>query len=341
MSVLASFTGGLRRVRRAPWLVCGVWLATLLVAVPLAALLDGMLAAHLGSSLAAETAAEGANLDWWNEFLAQASGIGQSWVPAIIGFAAVLENLSDLADAHGLSLAIGMAVGAHLLLSTFLLGGVLDRLARDRATRSGPFFGACGLFFFRFLRLAVIAGAVYAFLFVTVHRWLFDGLYESWTRDVTVERTAFAVRVAGYAVFGALVLAVNLVFDYAKIRAVVEDRRSMLGALAASLRFLRRHAAAAVALYALNTALFLIVLALYAVTAPSAATPTLAALFIGQLYIVLRIVVRLQFAASQTAFFQGRLAHAAYTAPAIDRWPDSPAVEALRRDELAAGGGTR
>ena len=40
------------------------------------------------------------------------------------------------------------------------------------------------------------------------------------------------------------------------------------------------------------------------------------ALFIGQLYIVLRVVVRLQFAASQTALFQGRLAHAGYTARA-------------------------
>ena len=33
----------------------------------------------------------------------------------------------------------------------------------------------------------------------------------------------------------------NLVLDYARIRIVVEDRRSALGALAAGARFVRRH----------------------------------------------------------------------------------------------------
>jgi hypothetical protein len=39
--------------------------------------------------------------------------------------------------------------------------------------------------------------------------------------------------------------------------------------------------------------------------------------------------VRLQFAASQTALFQGRLAHAGYVARPIPAWPDSPAAEAI------------
>ena len=50
---------------------------------------------------------------------------------------------------------------------------------------------------------------------------------------------------------------------------------------------------------------------------------------IGQLYIVLRVIVRLQFAASQTALFQGRLAHAGYVARPVPKWPDSPAAEAI------------
>ena len=44
-------------------------------------------------------------------------------------------------------------------------------------------------------------------------------------------------------------------------------------------------------------------------------------LLIGQLYIVARIVVRTQFAASQIALFQGRLAHAGYTAAPVPVWP--------------------
>ena len=41
------------------------------------------------------------------------------------------------------------------------MGGVLDRLARDRRTGSYGFFAACGVYFFRFLRLGAIAAVVY------------------------------------------------------------------------------------------------------------------------------------------------------------------------------------
>jgi hypothetical protein len=109
---------------------------------------------------------------------------------------------------------------------------------------------------------------------------------------------------------------------------VVEDRRSMIGAIAASWRFIRRQPIAVWALYKINAFVFLIVIGLYYLAAPGG-TANLSAFAIGQLYIVLRVVVRLQFAASQTALFQGRLAHAGYVAKPLPVWPDSPAAEAL------------
>ncbi len=80
----------------------GVWLSTLLLALPLAIALHEQLGAHLGASLAAQAAADGVNYDWWNEFLAQTSGVGLSFVPAILGFAAVVKNLSTIADTTAL-----------------------------------------------------------------------------------------------------------------------------------------------------------------------------------------------------------------------------------------------
>ena len=50
---------------------------------------------------------------------------------------------------------------------------------------------------------------------------------------------------------------------------------------------------------------------------------------IGQLYILARLCVKLIFWASETALFQGRLAHAGYVAAAQPVWPDSPSAEAL------------
>src|SRR5690606_4048382 len=141
------------------------------------------------------------------------------------------------------------AVGAQIVLSIFLAGGVLDRLARNRTVGAHAFFAACGAWFWRFLRLGLIAAALYTLLFTTIHGWFFDTLYPQWTRDVSVERTAFAWRAGLYLVFGVLLCAVNLVMDYAKIRAVVEDRRSMIGALTAGARFVARHPGRTAGLY--------------------------------------------------------------------------------------------
>lgn len=325
---VSSFIDGLMRVKRAPWLVIGLWLSTLALALPLSLVLHGLIGDHLGDSMAAQSAATGLNYDWWNEFLAQTSGVGKTFVPAILGFAAVLQNLSGIADASGPPSPVMWVVAAQFVVATFLLGGVLDRLARDRAIGAAAFFGACGVYVFRFLRLAVISGSVYAVLFVTVHGWLFDRLYPRLLEDLTVERTAFFYRAGLYLVFGILVLAANLVFDYAKVRAVVEDRRSMIGALSAGLRFVRRNAGATIGLYALNSLMFVAVLLLYYLAAPGAAADA-TAFAVGQLFIVLKVIVRLQFAASQTALFQGRLAHAGYTARPVAKWPDSPAAEAI------------
>ena len=111
----------------------------------------------------------------------------------------------------------------------FLSGGVLDRYARQRPTRAHGFFAAAGVFFLRFLRLGVVAAVVYWFLFAYVHEQLFDEWYVRATRDLDVERTAFSGVPAMYAVFGALLVAANVLFDYAKVRLVVEDRRSAPG----------------------------------------------------------------------------------------------------------------
>jgi hypothetical protein len=328
MSPFAAFIDGLNRVKRAPALIIGLWLATVLVALPFAMMLQALIGEHLGSSLAAKSAAESVNYDWWNEFLAQTSGVGLSFVPAILGFAAVMKNLSTVADATGLPGAIAVAVAMHMIVSLFLIGGVLDRLARDRAIGAAAFFSACGTYAVRFTRLALIATAVYWILFVPYHQWLFDELYPALIENVTDERVAFGYRVALYAAFLAPLLLANLVFDYAKVRAVVEDRRSMLGALLAGWRFVRRSPGAALALYLLDALLFLVVIGLYYLAAPGAQQNVLA-FAIGQLYIVMRVMVRLQFAASQIALFQGRLAHAGYVARPVPRWPDSPAAEAI------------
>jgi hypothetical protein len=332
MTPIAALTEGIRRVNRAPALVAGVWAVTLIVGVPLALLVRDAIESHLGASLEAEAALKAANYDWMQEFAQQATGAAATFGPRVVGFAAVLDNLSAFLDGQLRPVPILFAAAAAAVLWTFLAGGLIDRYARDRPTHAHGFFAVSGVFFGRFLRLAVLAGIAYWIVLGTVHSWLFDAAYPALTRDAETERTAFFVRAGLYTVFGLVLGAVNLVFDYAKVRAVVEDRRSMLGALLAAIRFVSRNPAAG-AVYLLNAGLVVLVMALYALVAPGVGTggwSILAALVVGQLYIVARHWTKLIFWASEVALFQGRLAHSNYVARREPEWPESAAVEAIR-----------
>jgi hypothetical protein len=313
-------------------ILASVFFVTLLTALPFSIMLRGALRAHLGNSLAAEQAARGVNYHWWTEFTAQADGLGKTFETTIIGFAAVLDNLSALLDGEIRTSALLWLGGAYLLLWLFLSGGILDRFARARPTRSHEFFTACGVYFVRFLRLAPLIMLTYYVLFAVVRPFLLNNVYDEVTRDVTFERTAFFWRLALYLIFGSLVVLASVVFDYAKVRAVVEDRRSMIGALAAGMRFVRRNFGSVASLYALNGLMFIGVLIFYALIAPGAGGSGLGVwvgFAIGQLYLLARLWVRLVFFASETSLFQGLLAHAGYVASLPATRSEPPVVEQL------------
>ena len=330
--IVSAWRDGFRRVLQAPAVLGSVFTITLLAALPLALALRGMIEAHLGRSLVAGGVADGMDYGWWQEFTAQASGLGETFSPVIIGFAATLGNISGLLDAQRESFPVTAALAGYLLVWTFLSGGIFDRYARQRRTRAHGFFAASGVFFWRFLRLGLVAGAAYWFLFTYVHWWLFDDLYTRLTRDLAAERIAFLWRAVLYVSFGVALVAVNLVCDYARIRTVVEDRRSVVGALSAALAFVGRHPGRAIGLYALNGLVFLSLLAVWALVAPGAGGTGLS-MWLGfagtQLFLLARLLLKLQFMASQTALFQGSFAHATYTATPEPTWPESPAAEAI------------
>ncbi len=200
----------------------------------------------------------------------------------------------------------------------FLSGGILDRLARNRPVGTAQFFAACGVYFVRFLRLALVIGLTYGVLF----RWLRPYLQS----DVA---------------FLAILAFVSLVSDFAKVRAVVEDRRSMLGALAGAMRFIRRRPLRTAGLYVLNVLAAVVIMFAWLHADRAADASAWAVVVLWSLYLALRIVARLAFMASEVAFFQGQLAHADYTAAPEVVWPDSPAVEAIQNLSRSLKNGAR
>lgn len=329
---LSACVDGLGRVRRAPLLVLLAWWLMLIVSVPLTLSVRADVARQLGASLQPAETGVGHAYDWLTAFSDQASGASASLSPTVIGFGAVVDNLSAFVDRDLRPVLVTAAGATYLLAWIFLTGGIIDRLARDRPLRAHAFFQACGGFFFPLLRLSLVSALAYGVILGRLQPWLLEDLYDRWTENLDSERTAVLLRFAFYGILVLALAVVNLWFDYAKVRLVVEDRRSAIGALRAAARFIRRQPGAVLVLYACDAALFVAVLALYAGVAPGAGISPLrasAGFAIGQLYVAARLAVKLVFWASAVSLFQGRLAHAGYVARRLPVWPDSAAAEAL------------
>jgi len=308
MRALDAWRDGVRRVASAPAVVVAAWLVTTLVSLPLAALIRGDIIRSLGASVASGAAAQGMNFEWMQDFHVHATGLATTFRPTIVGFAAVLDTLSAYIDNEPQPPAVIAGSVIYALCWTFLAGGIIACYATRRAARLTEFMSACRRYFLRFLRLA-IATAIVSTAIVVLHRWMLGNLYPRAVRHVDVERTAFLIRVVFYLAFVLLLAAMNIVMDFAKVRTVIEDRRSVLMAVAASFRFIRRNMATAVGVYMLDAAAFVLVLIAYSFAAPPGGgrgAMVWPAVLIGQAYIAGRLCVRLLFFASETALFQDR-----------------------------------
>ncbi len=205
--------------------------------------------------------------------------------------------------------------GPDVVVFMFLAGGAIDRLARDRRVGTAAFFAACGTGFLRFLRLGVVlGGASWLLLRVTL---------------------PFPIAVL------ALLFALGRVGDYAQLRMIVEDRRSAIAAIGASLRFIVRHPLQVLVLFALNLTVVTAVMLLINGALSTWMTGTASRIAIWALLLaaaLVRVVARLGFMGASIALFQNELAHRGYTATPIPTWPDSPSVEAVANMEARQRG---
>lgn len=203
------------------------------------------------------------------------------------------------------------AVIVWLLFWSFAYGGAIDRLARGRPTRAYGFFAACGGHLMPLVRLAVLAIAAEAAL-------------------LPIARASAATEMGRAGVALALMLA-SAVLAFARIRLVVEDRRSAIGAVAASVRFLRRNPSGlgiwivfALAGYGLDN------LYGFLVASSGVATPSNLKVRASQeAFLAIRLWLKLSAYGAGIALFQSRLAHAGYTAAPPAVWPESASAEAI------------
>ncbi len=305
--MMKAMLKGFWRVVSSPGLIVWLWLVNLVVALPAAWVMTDSLRSSIGASLVDEKLTESFDMGWYGEFETKAKGLDTTFTPTVTGVGAFYNNLEswlygDLFKEFPGLVGLGLV---YALLWALFLGGVLDRYSGGdfNLTR---FFCAGGRFFLRFIRLAVLSGIFY-YLIYRFSGWLFSRI-EEWTIDITVERTLFfyTLLAAGLTVF--LLTFVNMAFDYAKIVTFKEERKSMLLAALRGFGFVFSNPAKTMGLYYGLGALGIVMLALYASMAPGANQSTVSgvafAFFIGQAFLVVKLMLRLMFYAGQMALYE-------------------------------------
>ncbi len=305
MSALRSLLDGAWMVLRAPALLAGVALLTLMTALPFGLVLGSRLQTALAHQPPIWRDAGEIDPEWWREFRHHARGIEATFTPTVIGFAAPLDNLSALLDRTPRPWVMVAPAVLYGLVWVFLWGGVLERFARGRGLPPRAFWAAGRRHAPRIAVISLAAGAASLALFLTVHPVLFGPVYDALAAGASHERSAFLWRLALYCVFGGLLAAVSLVADYSRI-GVVTGAGTAREAFGIGGRFTRRHAAPVALLYVLTGMLFVALLVLYGATEAwgGARVGGWRAVLIGQGFILGRLAIRLTGAAAEVRLYQ-------------------------------------
>jgi hypothetical protein len=208
------------------------------------------------------------------------------------------------------AIAGGLVVSALLFLGlyVFLNGGIVGRLLdREGRPTVQAFFGDCGRYFGKFVRL-FLASVVFLVLTFGVVLRLLSALMNLWIENAW---TGWPSVILGNLHFLAALLllsVVHMVFDYARIAVVADGETKVLRALGHALNFLKKRFFRSWALYLLIVGGFVAGTVVFYAVFGLLSGPTVLFVLLGfvwmQLNVLFRIWVKTLFFAAQAEFYR-------------------------------------
>lgn len=301
-----SLAAGLWQVLRAPLLVAIVVVMTMAAAAPFGAILGSQLQQSLANQPPIALGSGEIDADWWAEFRAHAEGLAATFTPAVIGFAAPLDNLSALLDGDRRPLALAGPVALTALIWAWLWGGILHRFNLGRGVSPREFVSAAFAHTPRFVVISAAAAVAQLVLYLTFHPLLFGPVFNALVANIDSERTAFFIRVVLYVVFGIPLVLVALAADYTRVGLVATGPIRLRDPFGDGVGFIKRNLGAVLMLYLLTGMLFVALIVFYGTgdIYGGSRVGGWRGVLIGQAYIVARLVIRLTFAASEMQLFK-------------------------------------
>ena len=225
-----NFAKGFINTGKAARMVLLLFAVNLLISIILALPMYHSLKDSFGSSKVGDRMAEGFDYLWWQEFRDESQGLEGTFSPSILGKGAILNNLEGLIQLRFFRLPLAVLIMGllYIILHNFLAGGILFTFNQDTVKfKMKRFFDGSGTHFFRFLLLLLISWVV-LFTLLSILEYGFSRLMDNVLNNAPSEITPFAYNLGFSLIIFFLILFFQMVFDYARIKTVLEERRDVL-----------------------------------------------------------------------------------------------------------------
>jgi hypothetical protein len=329
MNIMSSFIQGVKLASRTKRMISFAWFLNVLFAMVLALPVLKQLDGYLRDSVQDEKILKQLDPAWSESYRVdtEKSEYTRSLDYTIFGYAPFLNHLEMQMEGGFIKTLAGFLYdffvrwqlnpGSFSLLffisllyvcvNTFLAGGFVGIYSKDYRSSFPEFLMDGARYFGKFFRIALVALVVYYLFFAVVVDWINTSIYQS-TQKSASEIVPYSYYMIRNVVVLLLISLLFMIFDYARIRMVVDDRTSALASTVAGARFAVPRFVRTYGLYLLLTVigiLFILVYAILEKSLPQESYWPLVFLFIlQQLYMVARLWLKATFYASQVTMYR-------------------------------------
>lgn len=329
MNVMSSFKQGIAHVSQTKRMILFAWFVNVAFAMVLALPGLNQLDGYLRNTVMDEKLLKGMDPAWAETFRAdmEKSELVHTVDYTVFGYAPFLGHLEMQMngtfiqtlgtflydffigwklnpDASSLLFFLSLL---YVCVSSFLAGGFISVYSKGYRSSFTEFLMDGARYFGKFFRLALVALLVYFIFFAVILDSINNGIFQ-WTQNSASETLPFLYYMLRNLVVLFLISFLFMIFDYARIRMILDDRTSALAASAAGARFAVPHFRSTYGLYLLLTLLGIVFVAIYAILEriipQDSYWPLMLLFFLQQLYMLARFWLKGSFYACQTTLYQ-------------------------------------
>jgi len=267
MKIIINWIKGLNMTRKTIKMVLFLYVINLLFAALLAVPMFHSLKNHIGTSEVGDHLEKSFDYLWWEEYRDQSQGIEETFTPSLIGKGALLKNWESLIQMKFLRypptlLWLGFL---YILFHTFLAGGIVFIFSQNPLEFSfKKFFHGAGKYFPYFLGIMIVSFAFFFLVLGPLSRW-FGSLISSSAETSVSEISPFILGIIFSLASLVIFLFFHMVFDYARIKTVLEGRKNIFKSILSSLNFVIKNPGPTLGLYYLIFALTILLSTIYVI----------------------------------------------------------------------------